>query len=219
MPRSKGKEPLSQARIMRAAVRYADRQGIESLNMRRLAGILDAGVMSLYHYYPSRDELLDGMVEYVAAKIEQPANDEPWRDALTTLLVSARQQMRKHGWVCAIWSRSTLGPNRLAFMEAILRTLREAGFSVHDACDAYHALTIHVEGSALQASLFPVKGKAIQRAAKEFLGGIEDPSHIPYFVEHVQHHIDHPEMPDQFSMMLNLILDGYEAKLAATGVA
>jgi len=213
LPRTKGKKPLSRERILRAAVKYADKKGIESLNMRQLAGLLDTGAMSLYHYFASKDQLLDAMVEFVAAKINQPKPGQPWRDAITDISVSAHQVMMKHGWVSGIWSKQTLGPNKLAFMESILRVLREAGFSVADACDAYHAMTVHIEGFALQATAFPVKAMDVQSAAAGFLEAVEDAESIPYFVEHVRHHLDHPGGSDPFGMMLSIILDGFETRL------
>lgn len=214
MSRTRGKKQLSKARILRAAVTYADKNGIESLNIRRLAGLLGAGPMSLYHYYSSKDELLDAMVEYVAAEIDQPGPGEPWRIAITNMSVSAHRAMSKHDWVCSIWSKRTLGPNKLAYMESILRVLRESGFSIADACDAYHAITVHIEGFALQAAGFPVKPGDVQAVAAGFLEAVEDPDSIPYFVEHVQHHLDEAGCKDQFGMMLDMILDGFEARLA-----
>jgi len=197
-------------------VKYADKKGLESLNMRQLAVLLDTGAMSLYYYFESKDELLDAMVEFIAAKIRQPKPDEPWRDAITDISTSARKVMMKHEWVSGIWSKRTLGPNKLVFMESILRVLREGGFSVADACDAYHALTVHIEGFALQAAGFPVKAKDVQQAATRFLEALEDAESNPYFVEHVQHHIDQPGSGDAFGMMLNMILDGFAARLSKT---
>jgi len=214
LARTKGKEKLSQARILRAAVGYADKNGIDSLAIRQLAGILDAGAMSLYHYFASKDELLDAMVELVAGKIYQPKPDEPWREAITNISLSAHDAMTKHEWVCNIWSKRNLGPNKLGIMESILRVLREGGFSVAEACDAYHAITVHIEGFALHAGEFPIKPKHVQSAAAGFLASIEEPESIPYFIEHVQHHLDHPDSKDHFAMTLGMILDGFEARIA-----
>ncbi|MEM1435296.1 MAG: TetR/AcrR family transcriptional regulator [Pseudomonadota bacterium] len=215
MARTAGKKALSQERILRAAVRYADRHGLDGLNMRKLAGLLDAGVMSLYHYFANKDELLDAMVEWVAGQIQIPDPGLPWRRAVRELSVSAYQTLRKHAWVGAIWSKRTLGPAKLKYMESILRILREGGFPVALACDAYHAITVHVHGYTLQAIDFPVKKKDMHSAAAGFLANIEDPESIPYFVEHVQHHLDHSGSGDTFGMMLDLMLDGFENALAA----
>jgi len=119
--------------------------------------------------------------------------------------------MMQHEWVIGIWSKRTLGPHRLAYMEAILRVLREAGFSVSDACDGYHAITLHIEGVSMQKASFPVTD--FQSAAAGFIASVENPDEIPYFIEHVQHHIDEPESSRVFGMMLKLILDGFESRL------
>jgi len=214
LPRLKGKEKLSQERILRTAVRYADKNGIDGLNIRQLAKLLDAGTMSLYHYFSSKDELLDAMVEFVAGKIYQPSAEESWREAITNVSISAHRVMTKHQWVCSIWSKRNLGPNKLGFMESILRVLREGGFSVVDACDAYHAITVHIEGFALHAAEFPIKPKDIKTAATGFLTSVEAPESIPYFIEHVQHHLDHTDSKNHFVMTLSMILDGFENRLA-----
>ena len=83
-----------------------------------------------------------------------------------------------------------------------------------DACDAYHAITVHIEGFALHAAEFPVKPKDVRSVATGFLASVEEPESIPYFIEHVQHHVDDPGSTDQFGMMLDMILDGFETRIA-----
>lgn len=207
------KTALTRERVIRVAIRYADKNGIERLNMRTLAGELDAGVMSIYHYVKNKDDLLDAMVESVAAEIVIPDARAPWREAVMEIAVSAYRVFLKHAWVAAIWSKRSLGPARLAHMESILRVLREGGFSVELACQAYHAITMHAVGFTLQALDFPLESKDLKNAATEFLATVEDPEAIPYFVEHVRHHIEHPEPGNEFALMLDMILDGFERNL------
>ncbi|MEM7708122.1 MAG: TetR/AcrR family transcriptional regulator [Pseudomonadota bacterium] len=215
MPRTKGKTPLSEDRILRAAVAYADDRGLDSLNVRRLARQLSAGAMSLYHYFASKDALLDAMVEWVAAQIPQPEADVGWREAITQIAMGANAVMIRHPWVCSIWSKRTLGPSKLAYLEAILRVLREGGFSLDDARDAYCAITVHIEGFALQAAEFPIKPEDFQSAAADYLASIEEAESIPYFVELVQRQVDHPTATDPFAMVLEMILDGFEARVSS----
>ena len=213
MPRAKGKPQLSQARIIRAAIKHADKKGIESLNMRQLAKQLDAGAMSLYYYLKNKDELLDAMVDGVAAKIHKPDSDDDWRTAITDISTSLYQLMMQHTWIPSIWNQRKLGPNKLAYIESMLKALRDGGFSVSLARDAYCALTAHIDGFSLQAAAFPIRTKDIPSAAADFLESAEDPESIPYFIEHVQHHLDYPELPEPFGIMLDMILDGFAAKL------
>ena len=208
-PAQPRKRQLTRERILGACVKYADRKGIDGLNMRKVAGLLDAGVMSIYHHVANKDDLLDGMVERVAAEITIPAPDEPWRAALMSMSVSAHQTFMKHPWVNALWSKRGPGPNKLEYMEAILRVLREDGFSVAAACRGYHAISMHTHGFTMQALDFTIDASNIRSAATAFLERA-DPESIPYFVEHVQHHIDNPAPGEEFVFMLDLILDGLE---------
>ncbi|MET2897553.1 TetR/AcrR family transcriptional regulator [Vibrio rotiferianus] len=213
MAKINNRNSLSQKRILQVAVKYADKHGVESLNMRELARLLDTGPMSIYHYFSNKEELLDAMVEWVAAKIPQPKAGDSWRKAVTDISTSAHHILMKHAWVNGIWSTQKLGPNKLKFMESILRTLREGGFSVPLACDAYHAIVVHIEGFTLHAVGFPVKANDAQSVASAFLDSVEDPELIPYFIEHVQHHVDQQSCGDQFVMTLDMLLDGFEARL------
>ncbi len=70
--------------ITAAAIRIADREGIDAVSMRRIATDLDAGTMTLYHYVRTKDELLalvhDAIMGEVVLPDDQPMPDN-WRDA------------------------------------------------------------------------------------------------------------------------------------------
>ena len=70
---------LSKHRVVVEAVRLADRDGVDGLSMRRLAGALGAGAMSLYHYVASKEELLDAMIDIVFEEIELPPEATDWQ--------------------------------------------------------------------------------------------------------------------------------------------
>lgn len=213
MIKNNKKKSLSKKRILQVAVKYADEHGIESINMRKLAQLLDTGAMSIYYYFKNKDELLDAMVEWVAAKIIQPKTEGNWKDNITDIATSAHIALMQHAWVNKLWSTRTLGPNKLAYMESILRTLRTAGFSVSLSCDAYHAIITHIEGFTLHAVQFPVTSSNAQSVARAFLDSIEDPESIPFFIEHVKHHMEKQSCGDQFGTTLKIILDGFEERL------
>src|SRR4029450_7016360 len=63
---------LSKQRVVVEAVRLADREGVDGLSMRRLAGALGAGAMSLYHYVASKEEVLDAMIDVVFGESDLP---------------------------------------------------------------------------------------------------------------------------------------------------
>ncbi|HSU35274.1 MAG TPA: TetR/AcrR family transcriptional regulator, partial [Propionibacteriaceae bacterium] len=72
-----GRRTLDRKQILREAVRLIDEHGRERLTMRRLGGVLGVEAMALYRYVPGREQLLDGVVEFVMNELyEQTMTDE-----------------------------------------------------------------------------------------------------------------------------------------------
>ena len=66
-------EPRSRStQIADVALAIADAEGLDAVSIRRIARELGSGAMSLYHYFDSRDELLDLMSDRVAAEMVVP---------------------------------------------------------------------------------------------------------------------------------------------------
>lgn len=147
---------LSKQRVVAEAVRIADREGVDGLSMRRLAGALGAGAMSLYHYVASKDELLDAMIDIVFDEIELPPEEADWQSAMRREAESTRQVLARHPWAISLMeSRTSPGPANLRHREAVTACLRRAGFSVLTATHANWLLNSYVYGYALQASSLP----------------------------------------------------------------
>ena len=113
--------PLSRERVLEAAVALAQRDGIESLSMRRLADDLGVGAMSLYHYVPHKDDLLDGMVDIVFGEIELPPAGVEWRAAMRRRAMSTRDALNRHRWAVGLMeSRRSPGPASFRLHDAVL---------------------------------------------------------------------------------------------------
>jgi AcrR family transcriptional regulator len=147
---------LSKERVVVEAVRLADREGIDGLSMRRLAGVLGAGAMSLYHYVASKDELLVAMIDVVFEEIELPPAYTDWQTGMRRRAVSARQVLARHPWAIPLLdSQMSSGPANLRHREAVTACLRRAGFSVVMATHANWLLDVYVYGFALQEADLP----------------------------------------------------------------
>ncbi|MDQ4131879.1 MAG: TetR/AcrR family transcriptional regulator C-terminal domain-containing protein, partial [Actinomycetota bacterium] len=89
--------PLDRATILSTAVTLVDAHGLASLNMRALARELGVGTMSLYHYVPNKDALLDGIVEVLNEEIEIPEpTSGPWDERARRMARSLREVALKH---------------------------------------------------------------------------------------------------------------------------
>ncbi len=147
---------LSKQRVVAEAIRIADREGVDGLSMRRLAGELGAGAMSLYYYVANKDELLDAMIDVVFEEIELPPADTDWESAMRQRSISARQVLLRHPWAIGLMeSRTSPGPANLRHREAVTACLRRAGFSVVMATHANWVLDSYVYGFALQEASLP----------------------------------------------------------------
>ncbi|MEV0588024.1 TetR/AcrR family transcriptional regulator [Nonomuraea sp. NPDC050310] len=147
---------LSKQRVVTEAVRLADSEGVDGLSMRRLAGALGAGAMSLYHYVASKTELLDAMIDAVFEEIELPPEEADWQTAMRRRAVSAREVLARHPWAIGLMeSRTTPGPANLRHREAVTACLRRAGFPILMATHANWLLDSYVYGFALQEASLP----------------------------------------------------------------
>ncbi len=176
---------LSKERVVIEAVRLADREGVHGLSMRRLAGALGAGAMSLYYYVANKEELLDAMIDVMFEEIELPPEGTDWQSAMRRRAVSARQVLTRHPWAIGLMeSRTSPGPANLRHREAVTACLRRAGFPVLMATHANWLLDSYVYGFALQEAGLPFD------TADEFADMAEDvylpqlpPDEFPYLNE------------------------------------
>src|SRR5918999_1277040 len=152
----RSRAPLSRARVLETAVALARRDGFESLTMRRLADELGVGAMTLYHYVPNKEQLVDGMVDIVFGEIELPTSDVDWRTAMRRRAISTREALNRHRWAVGLMeSRTTPGPASLRLHNAVLGCLREAGFSIELTIQAYSVQDAYIYGFALQEKSVP----------------------------------------------------------------
>lgn len=113
---------LSRERIVRAAIRLADADGLDAVSLRKVAAALDVGPMRLYGYIATKDELLDLMVDAVHAEI-RPAGDD-WREVLRSLAEATRHAAHEHEWLAdLLGGRPQLGPHALASGETVVAAL------------------------------------------------------------------------------------------------
>jgi AcrR family transcriptional regulator len=139
--------PLTRERVVAAAIEIADRDGVDSISMRRLAQELGVEAMSLYTHVRNKEDLLDGMVEAVIGSIPIAVGAGPWRANLRQTMLAARGVVLRHPWAPrTIETRAAPGTAALRYVDAILGVLREGGFSVDQAHHALHILGSRVLG-------------------------------------------------------------------------
>jgi AcrR family transcriptional regulator len=205
--------PLSKERVLRAAVLLADEGGVASLTMRKLAETLGVEAMSLYYYVADKDEILDGMVDLVFGEIDLPMREADWKAAMRQRAISARDALTRHPWAIGVMeSRANPGPATLRHHDAVIGSLRQAGFSIALAAHAFSVIDSYVYGFVLQALNLPFDtSEELEKLAEAMLREMPADEY-PYLTEMI---VDHALQPgysyaSEFEYGLDLILDGLE---------
>ena len=211
-PTIEAREPLSRDRVMGGAIALADEEGIEALSMRKLGQALGVEAMSLYNHVKNKADILDGIVDMVVSEFELPQPGTDWKTAIRRTAITAHEVLVQHPWAASLMlSPARMSTARLRYMEGILGSLREGGFSAEMTHHAYHALDSHISGFTLWQVHFQFDTKEAHDIAANFLGKL-DPDTYPYLLEHTKEHMKEarPEDEGEFAFGLDLILDGLE---------
>lgn len=159
-PRARHTPPeVTRGDVVRTAMAIADTEGSAALSMRRVATELGVATMSLYRHVPSKDDLLERMVDAAFAdhRFSAPPPDD-WLEALRAGADRLWTIFRRHPWVPTVMSltRPQVTPNVLAYTEWVISAMHAAGlelrwiFKVHVTLFSYvRGLAISLEPEAL----------------------------------------------------------------------
>jgi AcrR family transcriptional regulator len=206
---------LTRERVVAAGIELADRDGIESISMRRLAQELGVEAMSLYTHVRNKEDLLDGMVDAVIGEIPTSADGTDWKTSLRETVLAARVVVLTHPWAPhPIASRTTPGPAMMRYVNTVIGVLREGGFTI---AQVHHAL--HILGSralGFTQDLFDDSGDLEPEAAASLASELG--AALPYVAEMaiaVTHGGALGRCDDdfEFEFALDFILDGLDRLL------
>jgi AcrR family transcriptional regulator len=143
---------VSREDVVRTAIAIADAEGSGALSMRRVATELGVATMSLYRHVPSKDELIERMVDTAFADHRLTA--PPPADWLDALRAGARRLwaiFRRHPWVPVVMSltRPQVTPNVLAYSEWVLSAMAGAGLDPRRIFQVHLTLFSYVRGLAV----------------------------------------------------------------------
>jgi AcrR family transcriptional regulator len=221
-PRTEPRVPLSRERVLQAAVKIADENGIQALTMRRLAEEVGAEAMSLYYHVANKEEVLDGIAEVIGRQINEavgrinaPSKGADWKNAVRRRILSAREVLLRHTWAPSVFeTRSSMSPEVLLYHDALVGLMRDGGFS-NDLCHhALHALGSRAMGFT-QELFDPGDAPGGEDAAAMFEQLADKLPHLAGMLMEVAH--DDPDTTlgwcddqTEFEFGLDVILDGLD---------
>ena len=134
---------LTRERILRTAVKLADREGPDAVTLRRIAAELDVHVTSLYNHVPTRDAVTDGIVELLVDEAKVPTEPVSWETWVRRFFDAMLQIAATHPGAFMVFQlRPVQGARAAATFEVALVAFTRAGFSPADAYAAVKTVSL-----------------------------------------------------------------------------
>ena len=169
--------------------------------------------MTIYHHVPSKEAIIDGMVDRVFSEVDLPPTDVDWRSAIQVRTHSMRHVLAEHPWASPLMeSRTTPGMATLGHHDAVLGCFLNAGFSLELTGHAYAVVDAFVYGFALQEATLPATGGDEMAELGESMADLMPADLLPNLSEFTSGHVLQPgyDFGNEFEFGLGLILDGLE---------
>lgn len=143
------RETLSRDQIVSAAMELLDTDGVSGLSMRKLAAKLGAGATSLYWHVPTKDDLVDLLIDEVWGEIDVPEPElAGWRSGALLFGHSLRSAVLRHPWLPEVmYTRPSIGPHAMSLGERGLVLFGAAGFSGNEVDLAMGSVMSYVLGT------------------------------------------------------------------------
>ncbi|MFC8128779.1 TetR/AcrR family transcriptional regulator C-terminal domain-containing protein [Streptomyces sp. NPDC057302] len=147
---------LNRERIIRAAIAFADAEGLAALSMRRVAAEFGTSTMALYRHVPSKGELVRLMSEAVFS--EEPPSPGPhgWRAQLAREAWWLWGLYERHPWLgraMAALTRPMASPHAMRYTERVLSAVRGVGLTPYQMIHVHLSLLGYAQGVAMAMEL------------------------------------------------------------------
>lgn len=167
---------LSRERIVEAALALVAAEGMAGLSYRKLGERLHCEAMSLYHHIPSKQHLLDAMVDQAVDSVAEPPPGLPPLERVRHL-VNAYRAMANHNAalfpLIALHRLNTAGGVR--FIERCLRAMHDVVQDDEKAARHFRAIGYYLMGAGLDET----SGYARGPSAAEPVGDDYIAAHCP----------------------------------------
>jgi TetR/AcrR family tetracycline transcriptional repressor len=197
---------LNRRRVLEEAVRFADREGLEALTMRKLGAELGVEAMSLYNHVPNKSALLDGMVEVLLGELEIPPENHSWEERIRDGYRALRRLAHEHPNVFPLLvNRPPDTMDGVWLVEEFLKTLKEAGYGKETALHAFRSLSSYTLGYAMSE----IRGFALEPDGSRLGAYRLLPEEFPRISE-LKPQLEKVDHDAEFEFGLELILTGLQ---------
>jgi TetR/AcrR family tetracycline transcriptional repressor len=151
----KAQGPLTTDRVVDAALRIADTDGIDGVSLRRLASTLGVTPMAIYRHVRDKGHLLDLMADRLLVELD-PVSPEPssWQEELRRVAASMLAVVQAHPAAPFLLSRPFVSPSALRVTETMLAILDRAGFGPGESVRLVQVLTGMILGPSIHRATY-----------------------------------------------------------------
>jgi AcrR family transcriptional regulator len=234
-PEPAARQPrFSREQIAAAALAIADADGFDAVTMRRIAGALGGGTMSLYRYIATRADLLalidDALLGESLVPGELPAD---WRQAIAMIAWRSRQTFLRHPWAVQVLQGKAAaelagqaGPNAMRHFEQSLAALAAAPLSVTAKLDLLAIVDDYVVGHVVRAAGLAGRSQTEAEdtvgadALRQFMDGQLATGDFPHLAALAHGPAaaalrSREQLDDRFERGLRLLIEGVAAEAAS----
>ena len=153
------KHDLSHDAIRTAALAVIDRDGLDAFSTRKLGRELGCEAMAIYWYYPSKDALLDGVVDLLMAGVGRAvvaAAATDWIAVMRAVAHAYRGVSHTHPKAFPLLAtRRFASEGTFAFLEQLFELARAQGIADRTTARFYRVVSSYCSGFALNQLAAP----------------------------------------------------------------
>lgn len=213
------REPLTRQRIVRAALRIMDEEGLEGVTMRRVGRELGVEAMSLYNHVRDKEDILDSICEEVLTEFRIPEGED-WAEVARLGAREYRRLLLAHPNVLTLMTERKspmTNPDALRAYEFGLDIFRRAGLSAVESMKAFHAFGGYIMGYVTMELGTMVGGLEDEEHARahQEMARVVQTADLPRLRETLPYMLD-LDLEEQFDFGLDLLIEGIRARIAET---
>ncbi|HWB95935.1 MAG TPA: TetR/AcrR family transcriptional regulator C-terminal domain-containing protein [Bryobacteraceae bacterium] len=206
------REPLGRERIVSAALDLIEEAGLAAFSTRKLAAKLGCEAMSIYYYFPSKEHLMDALIDRVIGdelSVLTPG-DGPWRAQLERSAWEWRRMALRHPSFFSYLALHRMNtPTGLRWLDGIIGVIAGVGLREEIAVRLFRDIGYFLIGAMLEETAGYSKGGSTIAPVPDDVLKREYP-HVHaagrWFAE--------PERQKTWELGLTLLLDGVERLVA-----
>jgi AcrR family transcriptional regulator len=213
------REPLTRQRIVRAALRIMDEDGLEAVSMRRLGRELGVEAMALYNHVRDKEDILDSICEEVLSEFETP-QVEGWSERARQGAREYRRLLLDHPNVITLMTERKgplTNPDALRASEFALDLFACAGLPPQDALKAFHVFGGYILGHVTFELGLMYGGPHDEEHARahEEMARLVESADLPCLRAALPK-MQEIDAEEQFEFGLDLLLAGIQARVSQT---